>query len=119
MTFQEIRLLHFLKTVQLKEMNYIDLDYENRTATTINTVSNDEVSKSFQKYFDSVSPTLDSLARLKYVELLNQNNYHTVRVTHEGWHILQSWMFQILKFVICSILIPALVSWITARLTIS
>ena len=71
--------------------------------------------KSLAPVFASLSPTLDALEKHGCVRFMAPNSYAFVQLTHAGWHLLQFSALWFVKFVVCSILVPALVAWLTSR----
>lgn len=118
MTIQAFRLLRFLKSVQISEMNLVYLDYENQKAETITAESHKEVQKAMKKYYHFLTPTLEFLANDGFIKIVHPDNYHIIQVLHPGWHYIQSLMNQLLKFIAKSVIVPILVAFFTTLITL-
>ena len=118
LSVQELRLLRLLKAVQQTESGFVELDYESQCAKSCPLPGGDSsapLEKSLDPVFASLSPTLDALEKHGCVRFMAPNSYAFVQLTHAGWHLLQFSALWFVKFVVCSILVPALVAWLTSR----
>lgn len=120
-SLQELRLLRLLKAVQQSEMNYVELDFEEKTASTFQlpeASNRPPRSASLSPLFPSLMPTLDALEKHDCIRLVKPNSYCIIQLTHTGWHLSQLLLWKFLCFLGKSVLVPIVVSIITTIITL-
>ena len=115
LSVQELRLLRLLKAVQRTEDNFVRLDFDSQIAKTANSPNKERSVAPFSPHLVSI---LRDLEKQGCVRFMAPNTCRPVQVTHAGWHLFQFSVFEFLRFLGRSVLVPIIVSIITTIITV-
>lgn len=115
MTIQSWWLLKKLKKAQRYEGAAFGIDTETMTARTLYVDSDDVQTVRIGAYANTLEPTLSYLEKCGYIRISSNN---CGQVLHPGWHWGQITAGKFISFVIRSIAVPIIVSFLTALVAI-
>lgn len=113
MTVQAISLLWHLRYVQREECEKIYCCYDNHTFQSVVEKGQASISYTSKKSFSQLVPLFTYLSKLDMLH--KSGNYITL--THKGFHYFQSMATRALHAIFASVILPILVSAITAIIT--
>lgn len=117
MTHQAIKLLRLLIRAQKHESNIIRIDPDEFYAETGDVVHGETTKVDLQEYRTSLWPTIQYLIDENKIKCLTPNHYRIIQVNHDGWYYFKNrshhMLLGILKFILCSIVIPIIVTIVT------
>ena len=114
MTIQAWWLLKRLKQAQMKEDRQFGIIYDEMKIATIHDATEKSKTVKLICYRNSIHSVLDYLVRSEYIVC---NAYGNGQVLHKGWHLGQTIFSSICMFLLKSIAVPIVVSFLTALVT--
>lgn len=119
MTIQSYLFLRKLKKAQITENGTVYFNEEKMTMSVEHKANEPYVDIDISKYENSIKSIVDYLRGHNLVIAPAANHgLSYVKVTHEGWRATQVQIGKLIRFLTASVLVPIVVSAITALITI-